>query len=242
MALREVFPGRIAVVSSFGAKSAVLLHLVATIDPTTPVLFVDTGRHFPETLDYRDRLAAHLGLRGVRSIGPTAQEVARLDADLSRATGIPTAAAPSARWRRCSMRWRATTPGSPDERFRLSTRLRPAPVRGRRQHVKVDPLASLARRPSLYVAEHRLPPHPLVAEGFASMGCAPCTSTLASGEERRAGRWRGLRQGRMRTVADPPPRRKAQAAHEDLPPVSAAARAAPRKQGRRYPRPASRRI
>ena len=66
-ALREAFPGRIAVVSSFGAESAVLLHLVATIDPTTPVLFVDTGRHFPETLAYRDQLATHLGLGAPRS-------------------------------------------------------------------------------------------------------------------------------------------------------------------------------
>ena len=53
-ALRELFPGRIAVVSSFGAESAVLLHLVAAIDRATPVLFIDTGRHFVETLRYRD--------------------------------------------------------------------------------------------------------------------------------------------------------------------------------------------
>ena len=56
-ALRELFPKRVAVVSSFGAESAVLLHMVAAIDPATPVLFIDTGRHFDETLAYRDRLA-----------------------------------------------------------------------------------------------------------------------------------------------------------------------------------------
>src|SRR5882724_889706 len=88
-ALKEAFPGRIAVVSSFGAESAALLHLVAAIDPATPVLFIDTGRHFAETLDYRDRLIAHLGLTGVRSIGPTPEEVARFDADSSRAIWDP---------------------------------------------------------------------------------------------------------------------------------------------------------
>jgi hypothetical protein len=77
-ALRELFPGRIAVVSSFGAESAVLLHMVAAIDPATPVLFIDTGRHFAETLAYRDRLVAALGLSDLRSVGPTAEKVARL--------------------------------------------------------------------------------------------------------------------------------------------------------------------
>src|SRR5260370_37968515 len=88
-ALREVFPGKAGVVSSFGAESAVLLHLVAAIAPSTPVLFIDTGRHFPETLSYRDRLVAHLNLKDVRNIGPTVEEIARLDPDTSRATWDP---------------------------------------------------------------------------------------------------------------------------------------------------------
>src|SRR5262249_36602836 len=75
--LTEIFPNRVAVVSSFGGESAVLLHLVARIDATTPVIFVDTGRHFPETLDYRDRLVEHLGLKDLRSVGPSAADVAR---------------------------------------------------------------------------------------------------------------------------------------------------------------------
>ena len=85
----EVFAGRIAVVSSFGADSAVLLHQVAEIDRSTPVLFVDTGRHFPETIEHRDRLVRHLGLRDVRSVGPSPEEASRLDAGLSRAAWDP---------------------------------------------------------------------------------------------------------------------------------------------------------
>jgi phosphoadenosine phosphosulfate reductase len=193
-ALREVFPGRIAVVSSFGAESAVLLHLVATIDPTTPVLFVDTGRHFPETLDYRDRLAAHLGLRGVRSVGPTAQEVARLDADLSRATWDPDgccAFRKVAPLQRALAGYDAWISGR--KRFQASTRFDLPVFEADDSHVKVNPLASWSAADiSTYVAEHRLPPHPLEVQGYPSISCAPCTSIVASGEDPRAGRWRGL--------------------------------------------------
>jgi phosphoadenosine phosphosulfate reductase len=191
-ALREVFPGRIAVVSSFGAESAVLLHLVAAIDSTTPVLFVDTGRHFPETLDYRDRLTAHLGLRGVRSVGPTAQEVARLDADLGRATWDPDgccAFRKVAPLQRALAGYDAWVSGR--KRFQASTRFDLPVFEADDSHVKVNPLASWSAADiSAYVAEHRLPPHPLVAQGYPSISCAPCTSIVASGEDPRAGRWR----------------------------------------------------
>ena len=70
VAVETLFPGRLAVVSSFGAESAVILDLVARVDPSVPVIFLDTGRHFPETLAYRDRLVARLGLRDVRSVAP----------------------------------------------------------------------------------------------------------------------------------------------------------------------------
>ena len=171
VALKEAFPGRIAVVSSFGAESAALLHLVAAIDPATPVLFVDTGRHFTETLDYRDRLIAQLGLKGVRSIGPSAEEVASLDADHSRAVWDPDGC--------CA--------------FRKVAPLERALLDFDGAHVKVNPLASwTAADIANYVAAHRLPPHPLIAQGYRSIGCAPCTSIVQPGEDPRAGRWRGF--------------------------------------------------
>ena len=192
--LREVFPARIAVVSSFGAESAVLLHLVAAIDPATPVLFVDTGRHFPETLDYRDRLVAHLGLTGLRSVGPSAAEVARLDGDFSRATWDPDgccAFRKVAPLRRALARFDAWVSGR--KHFQASTRLDLPVFEVDDRHVKVNPLASWnAADIATYVATHRLPPHPLVAQGFLSIGCAPFTSAVAAGEDLRAGRWRGV--------------------------------------------------
>jgi phosphoadenosine phosphosulfate reductase len=194
VALRDVFPGRIAAVSSFGIDSAVLLHLIAAIDPATPILFVDTGRHFAETLDYRCRLTAHLGLTGVRSVGPTADEVARRDADSSRAVWDPDGCCA---FRKIAPLERAL--GSFDawitgrKRFQASSR-HDLPVFERDgAHVKVNPLASWSAADiAAYVATHRLPPHPLAAQGYLSIGCAPCTSIVAPGEDSRAGRWRGF--------------------------------------------------
>ncbi len=193
-ALEETFTGRIAVVSSFGADSAVLLHLVAEIAPATPVLFIDTGRHFLETLEYRDRLTAHLGLTDVRSIGPTADEIARLDADLSRATWDPDgccAFRKTAPLQRALEGFDAWITGR--KRFQ-STERQDLPVfEFETPHVKVNPLASWSAADIAdHVARHHLPAHPLVAQGFLSIGCAPCTSAVAFGEDPRAGRWRNF--------------------------------------------------
>ena len=194
VALRDLFPGRIAVVSSFGAESAVLLHLVAAIDPSTPVLFIDTGRHFPETLAYRDQLAGHFGLRDVRSIGPTLTEVARLDPESTRAEWDPDGC--------CSFRkvapLYAALQGfeawiSGRKRFQSRTRIDLPVFEADGAHVKINPLATWgAADVADYATAHRLPPHPLVAEGYLSIGCAPCTSTVCAGEDSRAGRWRAF--------------------------------------------------
>jgi phosphoadenosine phosphosulfate reductase len=193
-AIRELFPGRIAVVSSFGAESAVLLHFVAAIDAATPVLFIDTGRHFAETLDYRNRLVAHLGLADVRSIGPTAEEVARLDADSSRAVWDPDgccAFRKTAPLQRALEGFDAWITGR--KRFQSATRFDLTAFETDERHVKINPLASWGPADlAAYADEHGLPPHPLVAQGYASIGCAPCTSRTQPGEDARAGRWRSF--------------------------------------------------
>jgi phosphoadenosine phosphosulfate reductase len=194
VALREPFPGRIAVVSSFGADSAVLLHQVAVIDPATPVLFIDTGRHFDETLAYRDRLSARLGLTGVHTIGPAAEEVARLDADSTRAIWDPDgccAFRKTAPLQRALAGFDAWITGR--KRFQAATRLDLPVFEADPPHIKVNPLARWSDVDiAAYAVEHRLPLHPLVAQGFASIGCAPCTSAVRPGEGARAGRWRGF--------------------------------------------------
>lgn len=192
VAIRELFPRRIAVVSSFGAESAVLLHFVAAIDAATPVLFIDTGRHFAETLDYRDRLVAHLGLADVRSIGPTAEEVARLDADSSRAVWDPDgccAFRKTAPLQRALEVFDAWITGR--KRFQSAIRFDLTAFETDERHVKINPLASWSPADlAAYADENGLPPHPLMAQGYASIGCAPCTSRVGPGEDPRAGRWR----------------------------------------------------
>jgi phosphoadenosine phosphosulfate reductase len=208
-AFQEVFPGRIAIVSSFGAESVVLLHLAARIDAATPVLFVDTGRHFDETLTYRDTVVAHLGLKDVRSIGPSAEEVAAFDADFSRATWDPDGCCAFRKVRpleRALAGFDAWISGR--KRFQGATRSSLPVFEFDGTHVKVNPLASWsAAGIDAYMAAHQLPVHPLIASGYRSIGCAPCTSVALPGEGPRAARWRGLSKtecGIHRPITFPP--------------------------------------
>lgn len=193
-ALKDLFRGKIAVVSSFGADSAVLLHFVSKVDPATPVLFIDTGRHFPETLDYRDLLIARLGLEDVRNIRPSAEEAGRLDPDLNRAAWDPDgccAFRKVAPLERALQDFSAWISGR--KRFQAATRVDLPVFEADGAHIKINPLAGMSAADlSAYIERHKLPPHPLVAQGYSSIGCAPCTSPVREGEDARAGRWRGL--------------------------------------------------
>jgi phosphoadenosine phosphosulfate reductase len=189
--------GRVAVVSSFGAESAVLLHLVSKIAPATPVLFLETGKHFPETLAYRDELVARLGLTGLVNLTPDAEVIAKRDEAGLRWSYDPDGCceirkvAPLAK---ALAEFDATITGR--KSFQAATRadlprfeLDASDKAGR---VKVNPLIDWdAARLAAYFAEHDLPPHPLVAQGYPSIGCSPCTSKVAPGEDPRSGRWRG---------------------------------------------------
>lgn len=192
--LGEVFTRRIAVVSSFGVDSAVLLHMVAAIDRATPVLFVDTGRHFRETLEHRDRVVRQLGLSDVRSVGPSPEEVARLDADLSRATWDPDgccAFRKIAPLERALAGFDAWITGR--KRFQAATRSELAVFEVDGERAKINPLAHWSPADiDAYAARHDLPAHPLASRGFPSIGCAPCTSAVLEDEHGRAGRWRGF--------------------------------------------------
>ncbi|NIA70110.1 phosphoadenylyl-sulfate reductase [Pelagibius litoralis] len=192
-AINEIFDGRIAVVSSFGAESAVLLDLVAQVDPATPVVFLETGKHFPETLAYRDQLVAHLGLSAVRSISPTADDLAWADAD-------------GTLWRRnpdlcCRLRkvlplerglsgFSAWINGR--KRFQGGLRGSIPVFEASQGRIKVNPLAAWDPQRIQQVFRQRgLPAHPLAAEGYLSIGCAPCTFKGNGQAGSRSGRWQG---------------------------------------------------
>jgi phosphoadenosine phosphosulfate reductase len=190
----KVFPGRIALTSSFGAEAAVLLHLVAEIDPQTPVIFLNTGKLFGETLRYRDTLIKRLGLKDVRTVAPDAKRVADLDADGVLWYGNPDMC--------CYIRkveplqkaldgFAATISGR--KGFHGGARVGLPKVEADDDgRFKINPLADWDRSDvDRYFVDHDLPRHPLEADGFLSIGCMPCTDRTAPGEDVRAGRWRG---------------------------------------------------
>lgn len=186
--------GRVALVSSFGAESVVLLHIIASIDTSAPVLFIDTEMLFAETLAYQKTVAATLGLRNVQTIKPDRDAVFLRDNANRLHVHKPDAC--------CALR--KTEPLeralsgldgwlTGRKRFQGGKRARLdffEPDGDSR--IKVNPLAYWEPKDiSTYIAKHHLPKHPLVAKGFASLGCAPCTSRVIDGEDPRAGRWRG---------------------------------------------------
>jgi phosphoadenosine phosphosulfate reductase len=195
--LREKMAGDVAIVSSFGAESAVLLHFIASIDPSVPVLFLETGKHFPETLAYRDQLADRLGLTDLRDLTPDPAMLADRDESGLRWSYDPDGC--------CEIRkviplanalgaFDATITGR--KAFQSSTRAKlprfeidNSDTAGR---LKINPLidwtpADLAA----YIVKHDLPAHPLVEQGYPSIGCSPCTHKVAEGEDARSGRWKG---------------------------------------------------
>jgi phosphoadenosine phosphosulfate reductase len=189
--------GDLAVVSSFGAESAALLHLIASVDPSVPVLFLETGRHFPETLAYRDQLVDRLGLEDFHNLRPDPEVLAARDANELRWSYDPDGC--------CEIRkvvplakglaaFDATITGR--KAFQAKTRnalprfeIDTSDASGR---LKVNPLADWTKADlDAYFVKHDLPQHPLVEQGYLSIGCAPCTSVVKPGEDPRAGRWRG---------------------------------------------------
>ncbi|MFA7587294.1 MAG: phosphoadenylyl-sulfate reductase, partial [Novosphingobium sp.] len=174
--------GEVAMVSSFGAESAVLLHLIASVNPATPVLFLETGKHFPETLAYRDELVTHLGLTNLINLSPDPAVLAKKDETGLRWSYDPDGCCeirkviPLAKAMEgfdASITGRkgfqsATRAGLP--RFEIDR----SDAAGR---LKINPLADWnSDLLATYFAEHRLPAHPLVAQGYPSIGCSPCTS------------------------------------------------------------------
>lgn len=192
-AILKEFPGRIALVSSFGAESASLLHLVASVDPATPVLFLETGKHFAQTLAYRKRLARALGLKDVRDIRPSADDLARSDSagDLWRSSPDACCALRKVRPLAEALEgFDAWITGR--KQFHGGLRAALPAFEASAPFIKVNPLVRWTTEDlGAYEARHALERHPLVAVGFASVGCWPCTHPTAPGEDPRAGRWRG---------------------------------------------------
>ena len=192
-ALRTVGRDRLALVSSFGTESAALLKVMADVDPAIPVIFLDTGWLFEETLAYRDTLIERLGLRDVRSIKPLQETLSREDPENDLWFSDPDACC---RIRKVEPLARALQPFDAwingRKRFQGGVRGAIAVVENDGARLKFNPFANVSREEieAIY-RDANLPSHPLVASGFLSIGCMPCTSRSNAGEDARAGRWRG---------------------------------------------------
>lgn len=190
-ALEEIRP--LPLVSSFGAESVALLHLAAMVDRDIPVIFIDTEMLFAETLVYQQEVAERLGLRNLRIL--RSGNIATRDpqgtlhksdpdacCDLRKTVPLQVALDGSNGWITGRKRFHAGTRAALDF----------FEVEPETSRIKVNPLAHwTAQDVADYIDENRLPRHPLVAQGYPSIGCAPCTSPVAPGEDPRAGRWRG---------------------------------------------------
>ncbi len=194
-AVTELLPNDIAIVSSFGADSVVLLHMVSEVNKTLPVYFLETGKHFPETLAYVESLKQELGLTNVIALHPESKDVQRFDPSGDLWESDPDSC--------CHIR--KTEPldavvsgvgGWVTGRKRFQTAERgvlPHFELTSDDRIKVNPLAYFSDADiTTYKLKYGLPEHPLYSKGYRSIGCAPCTSVVAEGEDPRAGRWRGL--------------------------------------------------
>ena len=192
-ALKTVGREHLALVSSFGTESAALLKVMADVDPAIPVIFLDTGWLFEETLAYRDTLIAVLGLTDVRSIKPLEEALSREDPDRELWFNDPDACC---RIRKVEPLARALKPFSAwingRKRFQGGVRADIPVVEQDGARLKFNPFANVSREEieAIYKTA-KLPPHPLIASGFMSVGCMPCTSRTSADEDARAGRWRG---------------------------------------------------
>lgn len=192
-ALQTVGRERLAVVSSFGTESAALLKVMADVDPAIPVVFLDTGWLFEETLAYRDTLIATLGLRDVRSIKPLEATQSRDDPDRELWFSDPDACC---RVRKVEPLARALAPFSAwingRKRFQGGLRAEMPVVEQDGARLKFNPFANVSREEieAIYRLA-KLPPHSLTASGYLSVGCMPCSSRTSADEDARAGRWRG---------------------------------------------------
>ncbi len=195
--IKDGLAGQVTTVSSFGAESAVLLHLIAQVDPDLPVLFLETGKHFPETLAYRDELIAKLGLTNVIDLHPETAELASKDetglrwsydpdgcCEIRKVKPLAKALADyDASFTGRKSFQSATRANLP--RFEIDT----SDAQGR---LKINPLIDWSAEDiDAYFEEHDLPRHPLIEQGYPSIGCSPCTHKVAPGEDPRSGRWKG---------------------------------------------------
>jgi phosphoadenosine phosphosulfate reductase len=189
-----------AISTAFQVEGTCLIHMATRLRPDIPILFLETGYHFAETLAFKQRLTELLGLNvreltgdhtvasqaeayGPRLYERDPKQCCELNKVIPFARGLHEYDAWLTSMRRDSAWTRRDTP------IVSRTRLDP----DGKTVIKINPIANWTRQEAFaYLKEHDLPRNPLYDLGFASIGCAPCTRMVFAGEDERAGRWSGL--------------------------------------------------
>ncbi|MFB0613582.1 phosphoadenylyl-sulfate reductase [Aurantiacibacter poecillastricola] len=195
--LREILTGdelgRVGVVSSFGTEAIVLLHLIAQANKDVPVIFVDTLKMFDETLAYREEVIDLLGFTNASVVRPDPNVLKAKDETGMRWSYDPDGCCEIRKvepMRRAKASLDSWISGR--KAFQSQTRQNLPRFEVEEGRMKVNPLGDWTKDDlEAYFEKHDLPRHPLEAQGYLSVGCSPCTSTVAPGEDPRAGRWRG---------------------------------------------------
>lgn len=187
------YAGRVALLSSFGAESSVLLHMVSEVAPDLPIIFLDTQKLFPETIAYRDQLVRELGLSNLQIVSPDEADLARTDPAgslSSRDTDLCCHIRKTIPLARATEKYDVMISGR--KRFHGAARSDLQFVSEQDGKLKVEPLAAFSAFDlSNYMQKHHLPSHPLKLQGYHSIGCMPCTTVGGTVEDPRAGRWQG---------------------------------------------------
>jgi phosphoadenosine phosphosulfate reductase len=185
----RAFPGKVALTASFGGGGLVLAHLISSLEPSLPVLFLNTAFHFPETLAFRDRFVERYRLNLVElhpatDPGPLYQTDPDACCRIRKVEPFERAMAGFDAWITALRRDQSP------ERAAIE------PVMyedvGGRRVAKICPLAAWTRfEVDQYLRDHDVPHNPLQDRGYTSIGCWPCTRPTQPGEPERAGRWSG---------------------------------------------------
>jgi len=193
-AINTEFKSKIALISSFGADSALLIKMVADVNPDVPVLFLDTGKHFKETLEYVDELEELFALTNLRRLKPNPELLQKTDPD-------------GELWKTQVNRCCWLRKVEPLNRVLESGEFE-AVITGRKRFqtqarkdidnvelfddgiFRINPLSTWTKEDiKTDFEKQNLPQHPLVAKGYPSIGCEPCTKAVRPGEDERSGRW-----------------------------------------------------
>lgn len=188
----ETLKRDIAASSSFQTQGVPLLHMISRIQPSLPIIFLDTGYHFPETLVFRDQLVNDwkLNLRVVRAAMSRHEFVRRYGGELFRRDPDQCCYINKVEpMQRAIAGLRGWISGirRDESQARASIRTIERTPQG---VLRIHPLANWTKHDIWqYIDDHHLPEHPLLAQGYLSIGCAPCTRPVLPGDDERAGRW-----------------------------------------------------